>query len=146
MKTVIKLMLLCLLPFLGIAQDRNADSLEFDALVKSVQERQKAIKTEYSSKTAEQKKDSLYVKDVMARFNAVREEYINKCKDYYRSHPGSYIGLKAFSNVMVFEKDAGVLDSDFKHFNKEVRNTELGKSIAKKIKTLLNPEATGQTE
>lgn len=124
----------CLLPFLGLAQDRKADSLEYRKLIKSINEKLNLLNAKSGSKDENEK---ISIEEAQRQYAVLNKEYIDVSTGFYKKHFDSFIGLKAFNNVLSFTVDKAKLKADFNRFCPELRSSDLGKSILQ----LFNPPA-----
>lgn len=113
----------------------NDENKKLEALLKSPNDKMKALSTEYYAKTPEQRNDPAYRKSIEERSDAIEKEMAPINKKFISENRNSYIALVAFKNSMDLDADAQGTEADFNKFSPAVKATGLGKSIAGEIES-----------
>ena len=107
----------------------NDDNAKLKALLKPADDKVAVLMKEYGSYTPEQKKDEVFMKPFMEKYNAANDEKTPIYKTFAKEHTDSYIGLVAFRSSMGYKFDPNATDVEFKKFSPELRATPYGKAI-----------------
>lgn len=111
----------------------NEDNMKLKALLKPADDKVAVLMKEYGTYTPEQKKDEVFMKPFMEKYNAVNGEKDPIYKRFAQENRSSYIGLVAFRTSMGYNFDPNSTDLDFKKFSPELRATPYGKAIESAI-------------
>jgi peroxiredoxin len=113
---------------------------EFSAYTKeiggSMMDLTKLANIDFSSGTAEDQKDSLYIDAVNKRFHQRILKRSEKQIKFAQKHPDSYFGLVALSEAAGSKVDVEQVQPLFNAFNKDLQLTDLGKELALRIKAV----------
>ncbi|WP_097133627.1 TlpA disulfide reductase family protein [Pedobacter xixiisoli] len=107
----------------------NEDNAKLKALLKATDDKIAILMKEYGSYTPEQKKDDVFMKPFMEKYDATNAEKDPIYKKFAQENRNSYIGLVAFRSGMGYNFDPKPIDEDFKKFSPELRATPYGKAI-----------------
>lgn len=114
----------------SVANDENA---KLKALMKSVDDKNKVLMTEYNAYTAEQKNDETFLKPFMERYDAVGKERDAVNLKFAQENRNSYVGLVAFQSTIGYDPNPITAEPELMKFSAEVRSTSAGKDIQKAI-------------
>lgn len=111
----------------------NDDNAKYKALMKPIDDKIAEYMKEYNAYTAEQKKDTTFMKPFMAKYNAVNDSRTPLNKKFAEENYNSYIGLMTYRTVMGYDFDPNVVEKEFLKYDAANRNTALGKSMLNAI-------------
>ena len=92
----------------------------------------KAVNADFDSGTAEQKKDSVYLKDVDLRYRAKLAARTEKQWEFAKANPKSFFGLVALSEAANV-KDAVRAQPILNAFSKDLLATDMGKELQQRL-------------
>jgi len=92
----------------------------------------KAVNADFDSGTAEQKKDSVYLKDVDLRYRAKLATRTEKQWEFAKANPKSFFGLVALSEAANV-KDAVRAQPILNAFSKDLLATDMGKELQQRL-------------
>lgn len=107
----------------------NDDNAKLKALLKPVEDKNKVLMKEYNAYTLEQKKDEVFMKPFMERYNAVEKEKDPIYIKFAQENRNSIIGFTAFQTTLGYDVDPKTAEPEFLKFPEEVRNSATGKRI-----------------
>jgi peroxiredoxin len=114
----------------------NDDNAELMELIKPVMEKMNIIKAKYDSKTTEERKDEMYMKQLNAEEESIDEEYNVIYRRFIQSHTNSYVALDLFKNVILgYNIDLKTAEPEFNKFSSELKTSPLGKSVLTRIES-----------
>lgn len=93
----------------------------------------KAVNIDYNSGTDEQKKDSLYLKQVDQRYRKKLQDRTDKQFLFAKANPTSYYALVALSEAAGSKVDVAKVQPIFNALSKELKATDMGKELAQRI-------------
>lgn len=99
----------------------------------------KTANMEYNSGTAEQKKDTTFIKAVDQRYRKRLQDRTDKQFEYAKANPKSYFALVALSEAAGSKVDVAKVQPIYNALSKELRATDMGRELAQRI------EANGLT-
>lgn len=111
----------------------NDDNAKLKAALKPVNDKVEVLMKEYGTYTAEQKKDEVFMKPFMEKYNATTSQSGPIYKKFAEENRSSFIGLLAFRNFMGSNFDPKTVEPEFAKFSPELRATSLGKNIESSI-------------
>lgn len=111
----------------------NDDNAQYKLVLKPNDDQLAIYMKEYNGYTDEQKKDTVFMKPFMAKYNETynKREPINK--KFAEENYDSYIGLLAYRTVMGYDFDPNVVEKEFLKYAEVNRNTALGKNMQNAI-------------
>lgn len=128
----------------------NDDNLKLKAALKPAADKMAALNAEYSSKTADQKKDPDYRKSLQDRAEAIEKEMEPLQKKFVEQNPNSYVALVTYRGIIGYDIDPVTAEPGFNKFSPALKATALGKNIAGMIdaakKTAVGAMATEFTQ
>lgn len=111
----------------------NDDNAKYKLALKANDDQLAIYMKEYNGYTSDQKKDTLFMKPFMAKYNAVYEKRTAAEKKFAEENYDSYIGLFAYRNVIGFDFDPNVVEKEFVKYAAVYRNTAMGKNMQNAI-------------
>lgn len=93
----------------------------------------KAVNIDYNSGTDEQKKDSLYLKQVDQRYRKNLQDRTDKQFLFAKANPNSYFALVALSEAAGSKVDVAKVQPIYSALSKELKATDMGKELAQRI-------------
>ena len=93
----------------------------------------KAVNIDYNSGTDEQKKDSLYLKQVDQRYRKKLQDRTDKQFLFAKANPTSYYALVALSEAAGSKVDVAKVQPIYNALAKELKATDMGKELAQRI-------------
>ena len=93
----------------------------------------KAVNIDYNSGTDEQKKDSLYLKQVDQRYRKNLQDRTDKQFLFAKANPTSYYALVALSEAAGSKVDVAKVQPIYNALSKELKATDMGKELAQRI-------------
>lgn len=111
----------------------NDDNVKYKALLKPIDDQIAVFMKEYNAYTPEQKKDEVFMKPFMAKYNAVNDGRAPINKKFAEENYDSYIGLMTYRTVMGYDFDPNVVEKEFMKYAAANRNTALGKNMQNAI-------------
>ena len=111
----------------------NDDNAKLKALLKPIDDQVAMMMKEYNTYTPEQKKDTVFMKPFMTKYNEVNKDRDPLTKKFAEENRNSYIGLSAYRTVMGYDIDPKVVEPEFLKYSAAVRSTQLGKDIQNAI-------------
>ncbi|MFN0255312.1 redoxin domain-containing protein [Pedobacter ureilyticus] len=107
----------------------NDDNAKLKLALKPVNDKVEVLMKEYGTYTPEQKKDEVFMKPFMDKYNAATSESAPIYKKFAEENRNSFIGLLAFRNFMGSNFDPKIIEPEFAKFSPELRASSLGKNI-----------------
>ncbi|MFD0939921.1 TlpA disulfide reductase family protein [Pedobacter boryungensis] len=107
----------------------NDDYARFRGLFKQMDADVAVLMKEYNGYTTEQKKDTVFMKPFMDKYNAANKERDPLTKKFASENLDSYIGLVAFRSSMGYDIDPKVVEPEFLKYSPAIRATKFGKDI-----------------
>lgn len=107
----------------------NDDNAQYKLGLKPIEDQLAIYMKEYNGYTAEQKKDTVFMKPFMTKYNATYEKRDPIIKKFAEENYDSYIGLLAYRTVMGYDFDPNVVEKEFMKYDAATRNTVLGKNM-----------------
>lgn len=107
----------------------NEDNARFKALFKEMDDQVAVLMKEYNSYTTEQKKDTVFMKPFMVKYEAANKDREPLTKKFAQENYDSYIGLTAYRSSMGYDIDPKVAEPEFMKYTAALRATKLGKDI-----------------
>ena len=111
----------------------NDDNAKLKLALKPVNDKVEVLMKEYGTYTPEQKKDEVFMKPFMDKYNAATSESGPIYKKFAEENRNSFIGLLAFRNFIGSNFDPKIVEPEFAKFSPELRATSLGKNIESSI-------------
>lgn len=111
----------------------NDDNAQYKSLLKPNDDQLAIYIKEYNVYTTEQKKDTVFMKPFMSKYNAAFEKREPIIKKFAEENYDSYIGLLAYRTTMGYDFDPNVVEKEFMKYDAANRNTALGKNIQSAI-------------
>lgn len=111
----------------------NDDNARYKLVLKPNDDQLAIYMKEYNSYTAEQKKDTVFMKPFMTKYDATYEKRDPIIKKFAEENYDSYIGLLAYRTVMGYDFDPNVAEKEFMKYDAATRNTALGKNMQNAI-------------
>lgn len=111
----------------------NEDNVRFKAIFAKMDADVAVLMKEYNGYSLEQKKDTIFMKPFMARYNEANKERTPLTKKFAEENYDSYIGLLAYRTIMGYDFDPNVVEKEFLKYAAANRNTALGKNMQNTI-------------
>ncbi|MBB2146614.1 redoxin domain-containing protein [Pedobacter sp. LMG 31464] len=111
----------------------NDDNARFKSLFKTMDAEVAVLMKEYNTYSVEQKKDTVFMKPFMTKYNAANKERDPLTKKFASENLDSYIGLVAFRSSMGYDIDPKVVEPEFLKYSAAIRATQYGKDIQNSI-------------
>lgn len=111
----------------------NDDNGRFKALFAKMDADVALLMKEYNGYSLEQKKDTVFMKPFMVKYNEANKERAPLTKKFAEENYDSYIGLLAYRTVMGFDFDPTEVEKEFLKYAAVNRNTALGKNMQNAI-------------
>ena len=111
----------------------NEDNGRFKAIFAKMDADVAVLMKEYNGYTIEQKKDTIFMKPFMAKYNEANKERTPLTKKFAEENYDSYIGLMAYRTVMGYDFDPTEVEKEFLKYAEANRNTALGKNMQNAI-------------
>ncbi len=108
----------------------NDDNARLKAALKPVDDKVALLMKEYNTYTPDQKKDQVFMKPFMDKYEATNKEKDPINKKFAEENLGSFIGLMAFNNIIGYDPDPKTAEPMFMKFSADLRNTTMGKRIS----------------
>jgi peroxiredoxin len=111
----------------------NEENAKYKALTKSANEKAAALMAEFRAKGPNARQDAEFMKGILSRDEAIRNELSAINKSFAAANPNSYVGLVAYKETMDLDADLKGTEAGFNKFSAAVKSTDLGASISKEI-------------
>lgn len=117
----------------------NEQLTEFNNIASNIRNKSIALQQERAAEIqlAQQTRDTVIVNKLRKEFEALDKEMQTATLDYIKSHPKAFISVILVNNLLKTPKpDVKQIQDLFNNLDPEVKSTEPGKKIAKKLKEL----------
>ncbi len=111
----------------------NDDNAKLKAALKPIDDKVAELMKEYNGYTAEQKKDEVFIKPFMDRYNATTAQTKPIYKKFAADNKNSFIGLLAFRNTLGDDFDPNATSAEFRTYSADLQSSKLGENIAMMI-------------
>lgn len=111
----------------------NDDNATYKAMFKDIDANVAMLMKEYGTYSDSQKKDTVFMKPFMEKYNAENDKRTPLNKKYATENYNSYIGLTTYRSLMGYDFDPAVAEKEFMKYSPEVRATSVGKYIVGSI-------------